>query len=247
LLSRNLRTEVKKRRVEGIQGVLREVYKTGKGVTSNISLNVNWKDSKVEVTTINGNKLDKLKKPVIDSILNILYADDIEKREIISFNDQGRQSHITYEHWGSIFEKFDAIMDLLRKPDCLTVPEFNHVCDLMDEFGNLYITMFNYARIGPYLHYIISGHVSDMLRYCNYNLANFQQQGAESFNRDCAVHFWRQTSGGGGVNAVHPALDTVICFGRRWYRAIKDFFPEIIEQQRNGVTKSDRLKFKINE
>ena len=95
LLNRNLRTEVKKRRVEGIQGVLRDVYKTGKGVPSNISLNVNWKDSKVEVTTINGNKLDKLTKPVIDRILNLLYVNDREKEEIISVNDNGRQSNIT--------------------------------------------------------------------------------------------------------------------------------------------------------
>ena len=61
LLARELTTEEKKRRVAAVQDILRDVYKTGEGVTSNISLNVNWKESKVEVTTINGNKLDKLK------------------------------------------------------------------------------------------------------------------------------------------------------------------------------------------
>ena len=214
-------------------------------MTSNISLNVNWKDSKVEVTTINGNKLDKLTQPVIKRIVDALYVNAHEQEDIISVNNHGTQSHVTYGNWISIFDKFDAIMNLLRKPENLSIPEYNCVCDLMDEFGELYIAMFNYARIGPYFHYLISGHVRDMLRYCNYNLANFQQQGAEACNRDCATHFQRQTSQGSGSHAVNPALDMIICMGRRWTRTIKEFFPDVILQERNKVTKSDRLNYTL--
>jgi hypothetical protein len=97
--------------MDEVQQVLRDVFKTGKGVSSNITLDVNWKDSKVEVTTINGNKLDKLTKTVINRFLNVLYVNDDEKKEVIQVNDNGRQSHITYESWGLIFEKFDTMMD----------------------------------------------------------------------------------------------------------------------------------------
>ena len=85
-----------------------------------------------------------------------------------------------------------------------------------------------------------------MLCSLNYNLANFQQQGAEAYNRDCGTHFLRQSSQGGGKNPVHPALDTMICFGRRWYRSIKEFFPDVIDLQRNMVTKDERMNWTIN-
>ena len=136
-------------------------------------------------------------------------------------------------------------MDLLRQPEGLR-DQFTLFCDIVHDFGNLYVSMFNYAKIGPYFHYLISGHVSHMLRYCNYNIANFQQQGAEAFNRDCATHFDRQSSQGGGNHAVNPALDTLLCFGRRWYRAIDEYYPHTIEVERNKVTRSDRLNYTMS-
>ena len=78
-----------------------------------------------------------------------------------------------------------------------------------------------------------------MLRRTNYNLANYQQQGAEQFNFLVKNHFMHQSAKGAGANAVHPSLDTILCFGRTWLRMIDVYFPGWLDKQREEVSIQD--------
>ena len=120
--------------------------------------------------------------------------------------------------------------------------DFDTLCDCMDDFGDLYIDMFHYEHLGNYFHYIISGHVKDMLRRNDYNIATYQQQGCEAVNKHICLHYRHQSNHGGGLNAVDPCDDVMRWGGRRWLRAIDQVFEDFIKNAKLEYVTSDRLK-----
>ena len=107
--------------------------------------------------------------------------------------------------------------------------------------------MFNYEHIGCYVHYLISGHVKSMLRRYDYCLSDFNCQGVEKMNCCGSVHRRNQTSKGAGKHPVHPALDMLATFGRKWLRLIDELFPGWLDEQRLLVTPEDKLNFRLSE
>ena len=236
LLSRpNLSQAEKKNRMDKLNAELRKLYVSQLGSPSNINIDVNWATSKVTVTTINGDKLDKLNDEAVQSLLNALYPTEGDKTQVLELFD-GKKSKITYNSWKSIFKLFDGIMDTLRIHEKLGQLQFLLLCEKIDDFGNLFIEMFHYDKITNYMHYLISGHVTNMLRRCDYNISNFQQQGCEAMNKSLKRHYSCQTSHGGGNNAVHPCVDTLRCFGRRWLRKIDAYYPGWLDRKRSEIT-----------
>ena len=234
----------KLRRLTLVNAILQNVYKSAIGCPSNIKIELN-KNNKVEVTTINGDKLDKLTERVMDDILNVMYVDDNEKNTPLVTID-GVKSNVTYHKWKSVFFYFDVVMDILRQHKKLSSQEFSTLSDTIDLLGTLYIEMFSYAKIGNYMHYLITGHVTNMLRNCDFNISDLQQQGCEAKNKDVNLHFRHQSSKGGGKNAVHPCLDTLRSFGRTWLRKIDEIRPGWLHDQMSLITREEKSNWRMH-
>ena len=87
---------------------------------------------------------------------------------------------------------------------------------------------------------MITGHVTDMLRANNFNISCFQQQGCEALNKEINTHIRNQSSHGGGKNAVHPSIDILFSFGRRWLRSMDKTCPGWLDEQKSMVTSNGK-------
>ena len=138
-------------------------------------------------------------------------------------------------------------MDILRTPGRIEPSSaFLTLCDKIDEFGDLFIKMYAYEHIGNYFHYLISGHVTNQLRSCNYILSNYQQQGAEAMNKHIKTQYLLRGNRGGGKNPVHPAVDILRSFGRKWLRLIEKLFPGWLEKQKENVSATNVKDWRYN-
>jgi hypothetical protein len=232
-----LRKVDKQARLNEVNEVLADVFMTVVGAETNIKITVDWNKSQADITTISGNKLDKLDINVIDRILNVLYKDQSERDAVLTTFD-GKVSSVKHENWITLFAKFFSIMSILRIHGSCE-PQFRTLCDDMDSFSNLYIDMFHYEHIGNYMHSIIMGHVTNLLRRNKYCISNMQQQACENANNNVSSHWRNQCNHGGGPNGVHPAVETMNCFLRNWLRIIEQHYTGFVERLKSLITKDD--------
>jgi hypothetical protein len=241
----NLSYVQKKTRIDSINAILFDIYSSKIGTPTNIKITANSSYSSIDLTTINADKLNKIDMDVIDRFLNAVYVTDDEKKDdnVLETFD-GKPSTIRYSSWRKLFTLFMTIMTELRKSVNLDneAKDFDKLCDCMDDFGDLFIDMFHYEHLGNYFHYIISGHVKDMLRRNDYNISTYQQQGCEAVNKHISLHYRHQSNHGGGLNAVDPCDDVMRWSGRRWLRTIESVFENFITNSKEQYVTSDKLK-----
>ena len=232
-------------RVKDVNAVLGRIYASRIGTESNIKVTAD--KGKVLITTINGDKLDKLTEQAVNDILDIIYVTDEEKERTV-WICAGQESKVTYNNWKILFQLFEVIMNILRTPGRIDPStEFPRLCDSIDQFGDLFIEMYAYDHIGNYFHYLISGHVTNQVRNCDYNLSNYQQQGTEAMNKHLKAQYLRRGNRGGGKHPVHPAVDILRSFGRKWLRMIEKSFPGWLDTQRELVTALDVKDWRYND
>ena len=230
----------KLRRLNAINAILAEVFRSDIGTPTNIKMSWNDNVSSVELPNMNGNKLKELNLTVVDQILNVIYADADEKNNVlVLFN--GQESNISYANWRVLFIQFNTIMTLLGKDENLNnaSKDFDLLCDTIDAFGDLFIDMFH---LGNYFHYLISGHTVDMLRRNDYNISTYQQQGCEAMNKHISLYYRHQSTHGGGNNAVDPCDDMMRCFLRRFVYKIDDVYPGFRKQCKLDYVTPEKLK-----
>jgi hypothetical protein len=241
----DLSSTEKDKRLKAVNFVIGRIYASKIGTESNIKVNVD--KGKVVVTTINGDKLDKLNEQAIDDILDVIYVTEEEKDMNVWICD-GQESKVTYHNWKVLFKLFEELMEILRTPGRIDPSsDFLRLSDKIDQFGDLFIDMYAYEHIGNYFHYLISGHVINQLRSCDYNLSYYQQQGTEAMNKHLKAQYLHRSNRGGGKNPVHPAVDILRSFGRKWLRMIEKYFPGWVANERENITSIDLQNWRYND
>jgi hypothetical protein len=125
-----------------------------------------------------------------------------------SFCDDERKEKFLY-----CVEKYNAAMSIMRSKEEYADEEIICFQSNIDEFFQVWITLFSSAGCTNYIHFLASGHIAEyMFRWRN--LHPFSQQGWENFNSLLKVFFFRRTSHGGPAGGRGGHKSKLLPIGR---------------------------------